>query len=89
MKAFNIAEFIGMYEVKGGSADELMRFVTCLYLSEFREGRMVRLTKKFTDRLCHKNPAGLQVRRESMVESGVGGGGLRYTCSEKSTIPTR
>ncbi len=33
---------------------------------------MVRLTKKFTDGLCEKNPAGLQARHESMVESGVG-----------------
>jgi hypothetical protein len=33
---------------------------------------MLRPTKKFTDGLCHKNPAGLQARRESMVESGVG-----------------
>jgi hypothetical protein len=33
---------------------------------------MARLTKKFTDGLCAKNPAGLQGRGESMVESGVG-----------------
>jgi hypothetical protein len=31
MKAFNVTIFIGMYEVEGGSADELMRFVTCVY----------------------------------------------------------
>ena len=30
MEAFNVAIFIWMYEVEGGSADELMRFVTCL-----------------------------------------------------------
>lgn len=31
VKAFNVAKFIGMYEVKGWSADEFMGFVTCLY----------------------------------------------------------
>jgi hypothetical protein len=72
VKAFNVAKFIGMYEVKGGSADEFMRFVTCLYLSRFPGARIVRLTEKLTDGLCHKNPAGLQARRESIVESGVG-----------------
>lgn len=72
MKAFNVAKFIGMYEVKGGRANEFMRFVTCLHLSGFRGARMVRLTEKFTDGLCQKNPAGLQARSESMVESGVG-----------------
>jgi hypothetical protein len=62
VKAFNVAKFIGMYEIKGGSADELMRFVAYLYFSGFAGGRVLRLTKKFTDGLCHENPAGLQGR---------------------------
>lgn len=70
MKALNVAKFIGMYEVEGWSVDELVRFVTCLYFSGFPGAIMVRLTKKFTDGLCQKNPAGLQARGESMVESG-------------------
>ena len=71
MKAFDVTKFIGMYEVKGGSADQLMRLVACLYFSGFGGVRMVRLTKKFADGLCHKNPAGLEARRGSMMESGV------------------
>jgi len=71
VKAFDVAKFIGMYEVKGGSADKLMRFVTCLYLSRFPGPRMVRLTKKLTDGLCEKNPAGLEARGESVEESRV------------------
>ena len=55
MKTFNVGKFIEMYEVKGGSADELMRFVTCLYLSGFPEARKVTLTKKFTDGLSEKS----------------------------------
>jgi hypothetical protein len=31
MKAFNVTIFIGVYEVEGRSADELVRFVTCAY----------------------------------------------------------
>jgi hypothetical protein len=31
MKAFNVAIFVGMYEVERGSADELMGLVTCVY----------------------------------------------------------
>lgn len=58
-------------------------------LSGLPEARMLWLTKKLTDGLCQKNPASLQARRESMVESGVGVGETRYTFSEKSTIPTR
>jgi hypothetical protein len=72
VKAFNVTKFIGMYEVKGGRADELMRFVACLYFSGFAGVRMERLTKKFADGLCHENPAGRQARRESGMESGVG-----------------
>ncbi len=47
------------------------------------------ITKEFTDGLCQENPAGLQARHE--VNDGVRGGAVekRYTCSEKSTIPTR
>ena len=89
MKAFNVAKFIRMYEVKGRSANELVRFVTCLYLSEFPGARMVGLTQKFTDRLCHENPAGLQGKRESTAEIRGGCCELRRTCSVKSTIPTR
>jgi hypothetical protein len=33
VKTFNVAKFIGMYEVEGGGADELMRLVTYPYLS--------------------------------------------------------
>ena len=28
MEAFNVAIFVRMYEVKGGGADELVRFIT-------------------------------------------------------------
>jgi hypothetical protein len=62
VKALNVAKFIGMNEVEGWSVDKLMRFVTCLHISGFPGARMVRLTKKFTDGLCQKNPAGLQGR---------------------------
>jgi hypothetical protein len=64
VKAFDVTKFVGVYEVKRGCADELVRFVTCVYLSGFHGGEMGRLTKKFTDGLCHKNPAGLQGRGE-------------------------
>jgi len=37
VKAFNVTKFIGMYEVKGGGADELMGFVTCLNSVKFLE----------------------------------------------------
>jgi hypothetical protein len=30
VEIFDVAIFIGMYEVKGGSVDELVRFVTCV-----------------------------------------------------------
>jgi hypothetical protein len=55
VKAFNVGEFIEMYEVKGGIADELMRIVTCWYLSRFPGARKVALTKKFTDGLSEKS----------------------------------
>jgi hypothetical protein len=30
MEVFDVAIFVRMYEVEGGGADELMRFVTCV-----------------------------------------------------------
>jgi len=49
---------------------------------------MLMLTKEFTDRLCEKNPAGLEARSE--VSDGVRVVvEVRCTFSVKSTMPTR
>jgi hypothetical protein len=57
MKAFNVAIFVGMYEVERGSADELMGLVT----------------KEFTDGLCQKNPAGIFCKVDDSNEGNAGG----------------
>lgn len=61
MEAFDVAIFVGMYEVEGGGADKLMRFVTCADFSGSTGEMTQMLTKEFTNGLCHKNPAGLEV----------------------------
>jgi hypothetical protein len=43
VKAFDVAIFVWMNEVKGGGADEFARFIA----------------EEIADRLCQKDPAGL------------------------------
>jgi hypothetical protein len=57
VKVFNVAKFIRMHEVEGGSADELMRLVT----------------KQFADGLCEKNPAGILCKVDDTDERNARG----------------